>query len=92
MQTVAERPVVDAARVYAYRLLEMARGGLDPADFERVAQLVRSARHDKIDAMRAELGLTGSASRRGAELPNTPAPKLVDSEDDRDAIRTTWSD
>ena len=62
VQSVAERPVVDAARVYAYRLLELARGGLEPAQFERVAQLVRFARHDTIDAMRAELGLTGSAS------------------------------
>lgn len=77
VQTVAERPVVDAARVYGYRLLELAgtaRGGrgltetpsqttpLQPAQFERVAQLVRFARHDTIDAMRAELGLTGSAS------------------------------
>jgi hypothetical protein len=62
VQTVAERPVVDAARVYAYRLLELAEGGLAPPQFERVAQLVRFARHDTIDAMRAELGLTGSAS------------------------------
>lgn len=62
VQTVAERPVVDAARVYAYRLLELARGGLEPAHVERVAQLVRYARHETIDAMRAELGLTGSAS------------------------------
>ena len=62
VQTVAERPVVDAARVYAYRLLELARGGLEPTKFDRVAQLVRFARHDTIDAMRAELGLTGSAS------------------------------
>jgi hypothetical protein len=34
---------------------------LDPAKFERVAQLVRFARHDTIDAMRTELGLSGSA-------------------------------
>jgi hypothetical protein len=61
VQTVAERPVVDAGRVYAYRLLELARGGLEPAQFDRVAQHVRFARHDTIDAMRAELGLTGSA-------------------------------
>lgn len=61
VQTVAELPVVAAARVYAYRLLELARGGLEPARFERVAQLVRFARHDTIDAMRADLGLTGSA-------------------------------
>jgi hypothetical protein len=68
VQTVAERPVVDAARVYAYRLLELGgamrrgRGSqLDPAKFDRVAQLVRFARHDTIDAMRSELGLAGSA-------------------------------
>lgn len=61
VQTVAERPVVDAARVYGYRLLELSRGDLEPAQVERVAQLVRFARHETIDAMRAELGLTGSA-------------------------------
>jgi hypothetical protein len=58
VQTVAERPVVDAARVYAYRLLALSQPGRDRA---RVAQLVRLARHDAIDAMRAELGLAGSA-------------------------------
>jgi hypothetical protein len=63
VQTVAERPVVDAARVYGYRLLELAGSTrqVDPAKFERVAQLVRFARHDTIDAMRTELGLSGSA-------------------------------
>jgi len=66
VQTVAQRPVVDAARVYGYRLLELklgleARGRLGPGKLDRVAQLVRLARHDTIDAMRAELGLTGSA-------------------------------
>jgi hypothetical protein len=34
---------------------------LKDAKFERVAQLVRFARHDTIDAMRAELGLVGRA-------------------------------
>jgi hypothetical protein len=66
VQTVAERPVVDAARDYGYRLLELrdelvAKSVLDPKDFHKVAGLVRSARHDTIDAMRAELGLVGSA-------------------------------
>jgi hypothetical protein len=68
VQTVADRPVVSAARIYAYRLLELAgtqrrgfRPGLKDAHFERVAQLVRFARHDTIDAMRTELGLAGSA-------------------------------
>jgi hypothetical protein len=66
VQTVAQRPVVDAARIYGYRLLELERG-LDSSGAIRaeevgpVAQLVRSARHDTIDAMRAELGLAGSA-------------------------------
>lgn len=59
VQTVAERPVVDAARVYAYRLLALSHH--ERLDRQRVAQLVRLARHDTIDAMRAELGLIGSA-------------------------------
>ncbi len=66
VQTVAQRPVVDAARVYGYRLLELkdgleSRGRLGPGHFDRVAQLVRLARHDTIDAMRGELGLAGTA-------------------------------
>lgn len=68
VQTVAERPVVDAARVHGYRLLELSEAGrrgspsaAERARLDRVAQLVRLARHDTIDAMRAELGLAGSA-------------------------------
>lgn len=66
VQTVAERPVVDAARRYGYRLLELrdelvANPVLDPKAFPAVARLVRSARHDTIDAMRAELGLVSTA-------------------------------
>jgi gas vesicle protein len=66
VQTVAERPVVDAARVYAYRLWELKEGlssksVLGPENFDRVAQLIRRGRHDTIDAMRTELGLDGSA-------------------------------
>ena len=58
--------MVDAARVYAYRLLELkeeldSKGILGPDSFDRVARLVRFARHDTIDAMRGELGLSGSA-------------------------------
>jgi hypothetical protein len=74
IQTVAERPVVVACRVYAYRLLELhtiarrrrgldARRSLDPNRFGQVAQLVRLARHDAIDTMRADLGLE-SVGRR----------------------------
>lgn len=66
VQTVAERPVVEAARVYAYRLLELvhvldSRSALGPESFDEVAQLIRLARHDAIDAMRGDLELEGSA-------------------------------
>jgi hypothetical protein len=66
VQTVAERPVVEAARAYAYRLKEL-REELDSENpsgdeyFVRVARCVRLSRHDTIDAMRAELGLLGDA-------------------------------
>ena len=66
VQTVAERAVVDAARVYAYRLLELrdvleSKGIVGPERFSDVAQLVRYARHDTIDAMRGDLGLSEDA-------------------------------
>jgi hypothetical protein len=66
VQTVAERPVVDAARVYAYRLLELtdildSESVLGRESFGPVARLVRDARHDTIDAMRKELELEESA-------------------------------
>ncbi len=66
VQTVAERAVVDAARVYAYRLRELVEGlgansVLGAENFGSVARLIRLARHDTIDAMRGELGLHGSA-------------------------------
>jgi len=61
LQTVAERSVVDAARIYAYRLMELKQRRLGQQNSGAVAQLVRRARHDAIDAMRAELGVEGSA-------------------------------
>lgn len=72
--TVAERAVVDAARVYAYRLWELkesldSTSVMGPENFDTVAQLVRKARHDLIDAMRAELGLAGSARLEGEYNP-----------------------
>jgi hypothetical protein len=62
VQTVADTALVDAARVYGYRFLALqaimdSKGVLKSDDFDPVAQLVREARHDTIDAMRAELGL-----------------------------------
>lgn len=66
VQTVAKRPVVDAARVYAYRLQELvevldSRSVLGRESFDQVAHLIRLARHDTIDAMREDLELEGSA-------------------------------
>lgn len=63
VQTVANTSLVIAARVYGYRFLELEaimddRGILESKDFGRVAELVREARHDTINAMRAELGLS----------------------------------
>jgi tetrahydromethanopterin S-methyltransferase subunit H len=66
VQTVAELPVVLAARTHTYRLQALkdildGRGPYGRKDFDRIAQLVRDARHDTIDAMRADLDLHGSA-------------------------------
>ena len=63
VQTVAERRVVAAARVHGYRLHELRDqvvgkpGKLDPPDTKRVDELVRTARHETVAAMREELGL-----------------------------------
>jgi hypothetical protein len=66
VQAVAERRVVDAARIYAYRLWELkeeldSNGVLGPESFDRMAELVRDARHGVIDAIQRDLGLPGSA-------------------------------
>jgi hypothetical protein len=58
VQTIAERRVVDAARIHGYRLHELRDealgkpGSLDPPNFEVVDKLVRDARHDTVEAMR----------------------------------------
>jgi hypothetical protein len=74
LQTVAELPVVTAARTYAYRLGELyavqrGAGRLPREKFHEVAQLVRLARHGTIDAMRTDLGLAGSAKPQGEYNP-----------------------
>jgi len=61
LQTIAGRPVIEAARVYAYRLLELKEGRLGAEHFWEVARLVRLARHDTIDAIRKELKVAESA-------------------------------
>jgi hypothetical protein len=74
VQTVAEPALVGAARVYAYRLWEL-RAMLDSTSvmgsehFSDVARYVRDARHNTIDAMRAELGLAGSVRVEGKFNP-----------------------
>jgi hypothetical protein len=67
VQTVADSALVIAARVYAYRLWELAatlseESVMGPETFVRVTELVRLARHDTIKAMRAELGLAGGVA------------------------------
>jgi hypothetical protein len=68
VQTVAQLPVVEAARTYAYRLWELKEeldglGVLDAENFKTVAELVRDARHDTIDAMRGDLDLHGRSAK-----------------------------
>jgi len=74
VQTVADSALVDAARVYAYRLWELkasleSTSVMGPDNFDRVTQLIRDARHDTINAMRAELGLAGSVRLTGKYNP-----------------------
>jgi hypothetical protein len=62
LQTLADRPVVVATRVYAYRVIELTKiidseSVLRVESFRPVAGLVRHARHDAIEAMREELGV-----------------------------------
>ncbi len=65
LQTVAERPLVETARIYAYRLLRLKETAVGASSFgssdvSHMGKLVRDARLATIDAMRNELGLTGS--------------------------------
>jgi hypothetical protein len=62
VQTVAGMRLVVAVRVYSYRLWELAASlgttsVMGPENFDLVMKLIRDARHDMIDVMRAELGL-----------------------------------
>jgi hypothetical protein len=64
VQTVAGIRLVEAARIHAYRLGELAASlsstsVIEPENFTVVVGLIRDARHDMINAMRAELGLEG---------------------------------
>jgi hypothetical protein len=72
VQTVASTRLVEAVRVYAYRLWELV-ASLDSSsvivseNHSLVIRLIRDARHDMINAMRAELGLDGGI-RPGTEI------------------------
>lgn len=73
VQTVADTRLVEAARIYAYRLWELAASlgstsVMGPENFRRVAELIRDARYKMISEMRAELGL-GSFRRGGGANP-----------------------
>jgi hypothetical protein len=67
LQTIAESRVVDAARIHGYRLHELRDevlgkpGVLKAPDVALVSELVRDARHDTVDAMRKDLGLSAIA-------------------------------
>ncbi len=64
VQAVAERPVVEAARTYGYELGGLKRlidADAHAPNASSVALKVRQDRQTVIDAMRLELGLTGSA-------------------------------
>lgn len=68
VQTVADTRLVEATRIYAYRLWELAASlgstsVMGPESFRQVAELIRDARYNMISEMRAELGL--SSFRRG---------------------------
>jgi hypothetical protein len=68
VQAVADRDVVDAARTYGYELLRLKRLVAEGApDVDRVAAQVRLDRQNAIDAMRAELGLKGTAKPLAGE-------------------------
>jgi hypothetical protein len=65
VQTVAGTEVVDAARTYGYRLRELKdeHDANNPSGleyFNKVAGLVRRARHATIAAMRSDLGLAAA--------------------------------
>jgi hypothetical protein len=67
IQTVADLPVVEAARRYAYLLWELreslrGHGVLPSERFSSIAPLVRESRHKTIEAMRVALGLEEGAT------------------------------
>jgi hypothetical protein len=70
VQTVADVRLFGKARIYGYRLWELATSlgptsVMGPGKFRDVAELVRRARHDTITEMRAELGLGSQVGRTG---------------------------
>lgn len=78
VQTVADIRLFGKARIYGYRLWELATSlgpssVMGPGKFRKVAKLVRRARHDTITEMRAELGLSTSP-RRGESADEDTDP------------------
>ncbi|MEO7262910.1 MAG: hypothetical protein ABI047_16905 [Jatrophihabitantaceae bacterium] len=69
IQTAAEQRIVDCARIYAWRLrelrLQLESSGIEGDEqFVCVSRWVRRARHDTIDAMRQDLGMSRTKSAR----------------------------
>jgi hypothetical protein len=67
VQIVAGIRLVEAVRIHAYRLWELAASlgstsVMGEENFDTVMNLIRDARHDVLDAMRDELGLDGGIS------------------------------
>jgi len=65
MQIVGDNTMVDRARIYTYRLWELtaslgSTSVMGRENFAAVASLIRLARQDTIDAIRAGLGVGGS--------------------------------
>jgi hypothetical protein len=86
VQTVADIQLFRKARIYGYRLWELATSlgstsVMGPKWFPKVSELVRSARHDTIIEMRAELGLSGKVRRFGRGAAPRKGAHTVDSTD-----------
>ena len=80
VQTVADLHVVAAARetVYLLQGLKDILDGPERKDFDVIAAAVRDARHDTIDAMRADLRLKGSAKpEEGKSYKDAVADRLA---------------
>jgi hypothetical protein len=86
LETVADTPLFDTARIYGYRLWELvtelgSTSVMGPENFDAVRELILSARRHTIAAMRGELGLENrSASDINPFAGTSLEEKYADSE------------